>query len=236
MDFHPGNIMMRDQDPVIIDWMTVGLGDRCADVARTNLILNFGEMPMFMALRNEMMNLTKLVLKTADEEQIPLIKKLYKKAFPRQERKPFFIITKGQKQGNMEILALTDDHFVGLGITMFYKDMVMLDYFAIDENIRSKGYGSKALELLNQRYEGKRFFLEIEQPNENVSNNAERNRRKKFYLNHGFTEAEIYVKLFGVNMEVLCYGCEVTFAEYYSLYRHNLGDFIAQKNIRQRIV
>lgn len=44
-DFHPGNIIMRDKEPVIIDWMTACVGDPCADIARTNILLMFGEMP-----------------------------------------------------------------------------------------------------------------------------------------------------------------------------------------------
>ncbi len=43
-DFHPGNIVLENGDPVIIDWMTACIGDPCADVARTCLLLNYGEM------------------------------------------------------------------------------------------------------------------------------------------------------------------------------------------------
>lgn len=44
-DYHPGNILMSEEEPIIIDWMTACVGDRCADVARTSIMLTFGELP-----------------------------------------------------------------------------------------------------------------------------------------------------------------------------------------------
>ena len=44
-DFHPGNIIMSSEGPVIIDWSNVSRGDPLADVARTVLMLAIGEPP-----------------------------------------------------------------------------------------------------------------------------------------------------------------------------------------------
>lgn len=44
-DFHPGNIMIQDQEPIVIDWMTACVGNPCADIARTYIILTYGELP-----------------------------------------------------------------------------------------------------------------------------------------------------------------------------------------------
>ena len=44
-DFHPGNILMDGQVPVLIDWSNVSRGDPAADVARTRLILGLGSPP-----------------------------------------------------------------------------------------------------------------------------------------------------------------------------------------------
>lgn len=43
-DFHPGNVMICNQKPYVIDWMTACKGDACADVARTMLLFQFGEL------------------------------------------------------------------------------------------------------------------------------------------------------------------------------------------------
>ena len=42
-DFHPGNIMIADNKAVFLDWMTACRGDACADVARTCILLKYGE-------------------------------------------------------------------------------------------------------------------------------------------------------------------------------------------------
>lgn len=43
-DFHPGNIIMQSNEPIIIDWMTACTGNPNADVARTYLLLQYGEL------------------------------------------------------------------------------------------------------------------------------------------------------------------------------------------------
>ena len=52
-DFHPGNVMVQDGAFYIIDWMTACTGDKNADVARTFLLFQFGQMryanPFFKA-------------------------------------------------------------------------------------------------------------------------------------------------------------------------------------------
>ena len=41
-DYHPGNVLLTDYGPVVIDWMTACSGSRWADVARTSLLLTIG--------------------------------------------------------------------------------------------------------------------------------------------------------------------------------------------------
>jgi thiamine kinase-like enzyme len=42
-DFHPGNIMLTENKAFLIDWMTACRGDSCADVARTCVMLKYGQ-------------------------------------------------------------------------------------------------------------------------------------------------------------------------------------------------
>ena len=44
-DFHPGNIILTDRGPVIIDWMTASKGTAIGDVARTAIILEAAQTP-----------------------------------------------------------------------------------------------------------------------------------------------------------------------------------------------
>ncbi len=38
-DFHPGNIILTDKGPVVLDWVDATLGDALADVARTTVLI-----------------------------------------------------------------------------------------------------------------------------------------------------------------------------------------------------
>lgn len=44
-DFHPENILITAEEPVIIDWVDATQGSPLVDVARTSLILRVGELP-----------------------------------------------------------------------------------------------------------------------------------------------------------------------------------------------
>lgn len=43
-DFHPGNVMIAAKHPFFLDWMTACRGNECADVARTGILLKYGQM------------------------------------------------------------------------------------------------------------------------------------------------------------------------------------------------
>jgi hypothetical protein len=45
LDFHPDQVMLTDQGPVILDWATAHQGHPLADVARTAILLKIGQAP-----------------------------------------------------------------------------------------------------------------------------------------------------------------------------------------------
>jgi len=154
-------------------------------------------------------------------------------AFPSCERKPLSVIRYKQHKKAADVWVVEDEEeFVGLAITMNGPDLVLLDYFAIDDFKRGKGYGSKALKLLQETYEDYRFFLEIERTDVEADNIEERKRRKSFYLQNGMMELKVHAVLFGVEMELLGYQCKVSFEEYRNLYVSNYGN-LARKNVIQ---
>ena len=112
---------------------------------------------------------------------------LYETAFPASEKKPFSMIVSGQGTGLVEILSLEENNrFLGLAIMAKAGDRVLLDYFAIADEVRGHGAGSAALQALRERYQGMRIIIEIESTKcEDEEELALRTRRKKFYLRNG---------------------------------------------------
>ena len=162
------------------------------------------------------------------------IKKLYNEAFPANEKKPFWMIRLKHKAGAADVwVAEQEGAFSGMAITMNGADLVLLDYFAVSSDKRSCGIGGEALKALQREYEERRFFLEIESIEEGAKTQAERERRKKFYLSNGMKELGVDVTLFGVDMELLGYDCVVDFEEYRRLYFNTYGNWAAKNVIRR---
>ena len=75
-DFHPDNIVMTAQGPVIIDWMTATYGNPVADVARTTLLFRTADAPERNPARaaalEEVRHRFYAVYRRAYEERLPL--------------------------------------------------------------------------------------------------------------------------------------------------------------------
>lgn len=154
------------------------------------------------------------------------IKSLYKRAFPKEERKPFGIIIKMQKLGKSDIWFFEENgSFLGFATTINGEREILIDYFAVCQTERGKGNGRRMLKALIEHYSPRKIFLEIEIPYEGTSNYAERVRRKNFYLSVGLSEMGTRVKLFGVDMELMGNGVELDFDSYRDFYLKNYGKF-----------
>lgn len=164
-------------------------------------------------------------------DRLRKVRALYEEAFPGSEKKPFRMILRGRKKGNYEILAIEEESsvFLGLAITMQYREMVLLDYFAIAPYARCAGTGSQALAALQRRYEGRKFLLEVESTVGVTDPGDYRLRRKAFYLRNGMEAADFLVSLFGVEMEIMTFQCEVTFEEYHEIFQHLLPMGMARR-------
>ena len=166
-----------------------------------------------------------------NKENLSRIKKLYRAAFPRIERKPFRMILRQCEKGEAELYAIesNDGMFLGLAVTVKQSDIVMLDYFAIHPKARGKGVGSRALKMLRSKYADRRFILEIESVDEPCKNPEIRKKRREFYLRNGMKPAGYTAQVFFTVLEVLTAGEPVSFEEYRELYRSHLGDKAVKK-------
>ena len=151
---------------------------------------------------------------------------LYREAFPRCERKPFSIIREMAKRGKTDLWYFEDeDGYAGLCATINGHDKILIDYLAVAKKRRGTGVGTRMLTTLLEHYKDYGVFLEIEELDETADNNAERVRRKEFYLRAGLVPMDTHVKLFGVDMELLGMNCHLDFDEYREFYLTNYGKF-----------
>ena len=157
-------------------------------------------------------------------KQIENIERLYMEAFPCEERKPFDVMLEKCGEG-VEMVAIEDDcgDFLGLAIMLVCGNIALLDYFAIESEKRGNNVGSRALQMLKERYAGRVLLIEIEDTDEESENLADRIRRKSFYLRNGMVEQSYKVWFYGTKMQVMTSGGSVTFDEHNRVYENVLG-------------
>lgn len=153
-------------------------------------------------------------------ESLKKAKKLYYRAFPKNERRPFPELI-DRRLGDTEAFCFYDaDLFVGMAAVMNSPDITHIVYLAIEDNLRGHGYGSKALVLLHDFYSGKRIMVDIERPDGTSDNEQQRLQRKQFYLRAGYTDTPVKYRWRNENYEILSFGGEVSEQDYKDFWKH----------------
>ena len=156
------------------------------------------------------------------------LQRLYRSAFPQDERKPFPVIRRMFREKKADIWCiLADGRFVGMATTVNGSEQILIDYFAISEKNRGRGMGKAAMECLLSLYPDKGIFLEIESADRPGLDQPQRKKRKEFYLNCGFLELGVRAKVFGVYMELLGIRCQMDFQQNRNFYGFNMSPWAA---------
>ncbi len=151
----------------------------------------------------------------AEKADYTVIKKIYNRAFPSEERAPFFFIRRKAQKGKAEMLSVKENgSVIGFAYLVTCKDLVYLFYLALTDDKRGKGYGSRILHELREKYRGKRIFLSREQLDETSENYSERVNRRNFYMRNGFCDMGCQVREGNMTYDVMGIGGNVTAKEY----------------------
>lgn len=162
------------------------------------------------------------------------IKRLYLDAFPREERMPFPMMVAMSKLWNTEFWGFYDgETLCGLTYLAFNGKILFVMFLAVNESLRSKGYGSAILQEIKNRYPGKKIIITIESCDELVPDIEMRKRRKEFYLRNGFKETGYMIKLAGVVQEVIVANGEFEKKEFRSFFAR-YSNFVMWPKIWER--
>ena len=77
--------------------------------------------------------------------------------------------------------------------TINAEELVFILYLAVNDKIRSKGYGSAILQCIKQRFSNKAIALNIEPLDPKSDNYAQRIKRFEFYLKNGFVDTHYQI-------------------------------------------
>ena len=132
------------------------------------------------------------------------IKRLYVSAFPKEERLPWWILRCLSMRKGAAITGYYDGNaFCGFTFTASHGKILFVMFFAVNEDIRDKGYGSAILDFLKSKNPGKSIILNVELLEERASNYNERVRRIKFYEKNGFYDTKHNIDEVGGTFRVL---------------------------------
>ncbi|WP_434309912.1 GNAT family N-acetyltransferase [Hominifimenecus sp. rT4P-3] len=175
--------------------------------------------------------------------EIEVIYNNYMKAdFPEAELKPLTRIQNMTKEGYYEPYGLYEDGALqGYAFFVNGGEFCLLDYYAVLQEKRGSGYGSRFLKMIGRHYKEKSgLFFEVERPDEAVSleERAVRERRIEFYQKNGLRNTEIRSRIFGVGYQVMYLPCqkdgtdEELKAELNELYHRMFPPEIYRKQVR----
>ncbi len=113
--------------------------------------------------------------------------KLYRQAFPFNERMPVWLLRATAYEENTELLAFYNDGtFLGLAHLTQEEDTVFVIFLAVNPELRGQGNGSRILDFLKNTYVGQELCLCIEPLDESAKNYDQRVSRLRFYERNGF--------------------------------------------------
>lgn len=146
-------------------------------------------------------------------QELKTIKELYREAFPRAERVPMKYLLEEDNQSELSA-CFDSDVFCGFYATLTVGDITHILFLAVEPALRDRGYGSRILALISDRYAQNRIILDIEAVEPDAPNAAQRIRRKQFYEKNGYRESGIRYVWRGVPYEILVKNGSITKAEF----------------------
>ena len=164
---------------------------------------------------------------TKNSKEVDNIKELFYKSFPKNEQMPLWFLLQKARMDFVDFLAIYDDNvFVGFTYLVTNKNLTFVLYLAVNDKIRSKGYGRRVLSVIKKKYPNNRIILNIEAIDETSSNYEQRVKRKNFYTRNGFKNSNLVIKESKVLYEVMINNNDVTKEEYYDLIKTFTGKIL----------
>ncbi len=117
------------------------------------------------------------------------VRDLLLRAFPPEERAPMPLLALNAFRRPVRLLAFYDGEvFAGFLNACFTERMVYALFLAVNDEVRSRGYGSRILTWLKEQAGPRPIALEVEPLEDAAPNREQRESRMRFYERNGFCD------------------------------------------------
>ena len=169
---------------------------------------------------------------------LPQVKALYESAFPANERIPIKHLLDDKIK--REFWAFFDKEegenaapqtFCGFSNSISHGDITNIVYFAVEPELRSRGYGSQILQAIREKHPDSRIVvdIEVEEDSKDAEELERRNRRRDFYQRNGFDSSPVDYVWQGEHYRLLSAGGTVTEKEFRDFWKEILKDIPGAK-------
>lgn len=152
----------------------------------------------------------------ADSSEMPALTALMERAFPANERMPMDVLL--SRAGSDMLAILEDGAFRGFINLLTRRDICHILFFAMEEDSRGRGLGTRTLALVRELKPGLRLIADLEAPEEGAPNAAQRLSRWRFYRRCGYEETGVTYRWRGERYAILSSGGQVTDEEFWQFW------------------
>lgn len=147
-----------------------------------------------------------------------MTKALYHRAFPDEERLPWWLLRLNSTRQGIDLTAwMVGKKFLGFTSSATVEGLHFLLFFAVAEDCQGQGYGSAILQAIRTQHPA--VVLNIELLDPAAPNYPERIRRFAFYQKNGFRDAHYHVWEVGGKFRVLSTQLPLDVTRYKQIFR-----------------
>ena len=175
---------------------------------------------------------------TIDSPYLPQVKALYESAFPENERIPIKQLLDNKIKREFWAFFVNDEsdgvappRFCGFSNSISHGNITNIVYFAVEPELRSRGYGSQILQAIREKHPDSRIVvdIEVEEDSKDAEELERRNRRREFYQRNGFGASPVDYHWQGEHYRLLTAGGTVTEKEFRDFWKEILKDIPGAK-------
>ena len=159
-----------------------------------------------------------LELKRIDENalELPALTALMERAFPANERMPMEVLL--SRQGSDMLAVLEDGIFRGFINLLTRMDICHILFFAMEEDCRGCGLGTRTLALVRELKPGLRIIADLEALDEGAPNAAQRLSRRRFYERCGYEDTGVNYHWRGERYVIVSQGGSLSDEEFWQFW------------------